>query len=84
MIAVVGLPLISLTREEVKVENTRSLEGDVGRKDDGVCVAREVFCQLICLWPNILRFTFLSSANPLRATARQSIALMELNRRTRA
>jgi hypothetical protein len=33
---VVGLPLIWLTKEEVKVENTKPLEGDVGRvEDDG-------------------------------------------------
>jgi hypothetical protein len=32
---VVGLPLISLTKEEVKVENTKPLEGDVeGVEDD--------------------------------------------------
>jgi hypothetical protein len=30
---VVGLPLISLTKEEVKVEKTKPLEGDV--EDDG-------------------------------------------------
>ena len=32
----VGLPLTSLTKEEVKVENTKPLEGDVeGVEDDG-------------------------------------------------
>lgn len=33
----VGLPLISLTKEEVKVEKTKPLEGDVveGLEDDG-------------------------------------------------
>ena len=32
----VGLPLISLTKEEVKVENTKPVEGDVeGVEDDG-------------------------------------------------
>lgn len=30
----VGLPLISLTKEEVKVENTKPLEGDVGGVED--------------------------------------------------
>jgi hypothetical protein len=32
---VVGLPSISLTKEEVKVERTKPLEGDVGRVGDG-------------------------------------------------
>jgi hypothetical protein len=31
---VVGLPLISLTKEEVKVEKTKPLEGDVGGVED--------------------------------------------------
>jgi hypothetical protein len=31
---VVGLPLISLTKEEVKVENTKPLERDVGGVED--------------------------------------------------
>lgn len=30
----VGLPLISLTKEEVKVEKTKPLEGDVGGVED--------------------------------------------------